>query len=346
MHLTAAGMVCSVGLSARAACAAMRAGIAGFAELPFHDRQNEPIIGASIPAPGLGTRRRSRLVRLLALALEDLRRVRPDKDWKKVPLLVGLAEVNRPGGAEDLVATVVDEVQQMLGVQFHPSLSTALPLGHVAGLAGMQLARESARNGSAPESVVSGVDSYVNGAALDWLEKEHRLKTPDNTDGVIPGEAAAAVLVENRPTMGAAQIVGLGFGHEKAGVLSEEPLLGLGLADAGRKALAEAALGFHEIDFRLSDVTGENYGFREHTLAHARLMRVVRHEDHAMWHAADSIGDTGAAAGVVQLVMAMAAWGKAYAPGTRAACFTSSVPGERAVAILRRSEARGREHGL
>jgi 3-oxoacyl-[acyl-carrier-protein] synthase I len=339
MHLTAAGMVCPVGLSAKAACAAMRAGIAGFTELPFHDRQNEPIIGAATPAPGLGTRRHTRLVKLLTLALEDLLRNRPNMDWRRVPLLVGLAEVNRPGGADDLTATVVSEVQQLLGIKFHPKLSIALPQGHVAGFAGLRLARDLDRSGSASMSLVCGVDSYLNGAALDWLEEKLRLKTPDNTDGVIPGEAAAAVLVESQSTTDAAQVVGLGFGLEKASVLTEEPLLGLGLADAGRKALAEAGWGFHEIDFRLSDVTGENYGFREHTLAHARLMRVVRLEDHPLWHPADSIGDTGAAAGVVQLVMAAAAWGKAYAPGARAACFTSAVPGERAVALLRHGRA-------
>src|SRR5882672_7443249 len=127
MRLTAAGMVCSVGLSAKAACAAMRAGIAEFVELPFHDRQHQPIIGAPVPAPGLGTQRRTRLVKLLALALGDLLRDRPDTDWKKVPLLVGLAEANRPGGADELVATVVAEVQQLLSVQFHRNLSRALP---------------------------------------------------------------------------------------------------------------------------------------------------------------------------------------------------------------------------
>ena len=82
-------------------------------------------------------------------------------------------------------------------------------------------------------------------------------------------------------------------------------------------------------------MTGEDYGFREHTLAEGRLARVVRSESQPLWHAADSIGDTGAAAGVVQLVMAAASWTHGYAPGERAACFASAVPGERAVALLR-----------
>src|SRR5262249_36695421 len=130
-----------------------------------------------------------------------------------------------------------------------------------------------------------------------------------------------AALVEAAAPAAPARVVGLGFGHEPSGVLSEEPLLGRGLADAGRQALAEAGWGFHELEFRLADLTGESYGFREHALAHARLMRVVRLEDHPLWHPAESIGDTGAAAGVVLLVLAAVAFAKGYAPGDRAACF-------------------------
>ena len=82
-------------------------------------------------------------------------------------------------------------------------------------------------------------------------------------------------------------------------------------------------------------MTGENYGFRELILAEGRLVRIVRSQPQPLWHAADSIGDTGAAAGVVQLIRAAAAWTKGYAPGARAGCFTSAVPGDRAVAVLR-----------
>jgi 3-oxoacyl-[acyl-carrier-protein] synthase I len=337
MRIAAYGMVCPVGLGAKAACAALRAGIAAFRELPFHDRQNQPIIGASIPARGLDSGRRTRLVQMLALALEDLFRDCPKTDWAAVPLLIGLAESGRPGGADDLAQTVLADVQGLLGIRFHRELSCVLPYGHVSGFVGLRLGRELAVAGRALASLVCGVDSYLNVASLDWLEEGGRLKTEENTDGVIPGEAAAAVLVDGHGKAAGVDLVGLGFGMEAAGVHSEDPLLGIGLADACRAALGEAAWGFHELEFRLSDVTGENYGFKEHALAHARLMRVVRLTDHPLWHPADSIGDTGAAVGIVQMVMATIAWEKAYAPGARAACFTSSVAGQRAVAMLRSS---------
>ena len=57
-------MVCSVGLNAASACAAMRAGIANFVELPYHDNQGEPIIGAPVPGIPFDLKRTERLVEL------------------------------------------------------------------------------------------------------------------------------------------------------------------------------------------------------------------------------------------------------------------------------------------
>jgi 3-oxoacyl-[acyl-carrier-protein] synthase-1 len=108
------------------------------------------------------------------------------------------------------------------------------------------------------------------------------------------------------------------------------------MAEAARAALAEAKLGLHEIDWRFSDVTGELYGFKELPLMEGRLMRVVRKQEQPLWHWAESIGDTGAAAGIVQLVAVDDAFRKAYGPGDRVICLTSSAPGERAAAVLRR----------
>jgi 3-oxoacyl-[acyl-carrier-protein] synthase-1 len=260
-----------------------------------------------------------------------------------VPLLVGLAESERPGGCAELAETIVAAVQQKLGAHFHPQLSRAFARGHTAGFEALGVARELLRKNEVSACLVCGVDSYINARALAWLERHWRLKIPDNSDGVIPGEGAAAVLLQNREASasknnGAVRVTGLGFSKEPVNVFSEEPLLGLGLTAAARAALGEAGHEIHEIDFRLSDVTGELYGFKEHTLTLARLMR-QRREEFPIWHCADSIGDTGAAAGVCQLVMAFHTLQKRVAPGDRAICFTSGVHGDRAVAVLERQAA-------
>ena len=99
--------------------------------------------------------------------------------------------------------------------------------------------------------------------------------------------------------------------------MTDEPLLGVGLTRAADLALTEAGVGMHDIDFRLSDVTGESYGFKEQVLAVNKLLKVHK-EEFPLWHYADAIGDTGAAAGLCQLAIAYQAFVKGYAPGRRA----------------------------
>ena len=91
----------------------------------------------------------------------------------------------------------------------------------------------------------------------------------------------------------------------------------------------------HEIDFRFSDVGGESYGFREQALMLSRLLKEHR-EWTPLWHNAESIGETGAASGVGQLVVVHHAFRKLYAPGPRVSCVASADSGDRAVAVLER----------
>jgi 3-oxoacyl-[acyl-carrier-protein] synthase-1 len=250
---------------------------------------------------------------------------------------VGLAESGRPGGGDVLAGELIPRLSRQLQRTFHPELSRCLPGGHTAAFELLKLTRELLQDPAVPVCLVAAVDSFVNDLSLAWLEHHGRLKTLDNSDGVIPGEAGTAIIVqraaEEQTPPASARITGLGFAFESASVLNEEPLRGLGLAAATKSALAEAAIEMHQVDFRLSDVTGESYGFKEQALALSRLMR-QRREELPLWHVADSIGDSGAAAGLCHYIAAMTAFGKKYSPGSTAACFGSAVPGERAVAIL------------
>jgi len=339
LALTANGMVCAVGFYATAACAAIRAGISGFAELRYADNDGVPIRGARVPPSSrqVAESGPERIVDLLALALIDCMNEAPSHDLEAIPLLVGVAEHDRPGGLSPAQAGgLLAALDRRAGLRFHPRLSRVFTTGHTAAFRALDTAREIVAGRAASACLVAGVDSYLNPETLLWLDSHARLKTPRNSDGVVPGEAAACVLVERpaRPPRGVLELAGLGFGHERAAVLTEEPpLQGLGLTAAVREALAEAGLQIHEVDVRSSDVAGEGYAFKELALSLQKLMR-VRRDVLPIWHAADIIGDTGAAAGAVQLVIAMQALRRGYAPGRRFVCHASAVPGDRAAAIL------------
>jgi 3-oxoacyl-[acyl-carrier-protein] synthase-1 len=162
-----------------------------------------------------------------------------------------------------------------------------------------------------------------------------RLKTGVATDGLIPGEAACLAVVSRRPmTPHYIVLRGLALAAETATAISEEPFRADGLTIALKTALSEARTEMHEVAFRFSDVAGESYAFEELVLAQMRNLRKTRPEQ-PVWHAADCIGDTGAAAGLIQFAWAEQAFSRGYAPGNLAALHGSSMAfAGRAAAIV------------
>ena len=339
MHIVSTGMVCPVGLNAESACAAMRAGISTCEELPYCDNNGEPIMGAVVPGFPVGGRNfEKRLIEMLATAVAECLTKVPDIATEKLPLLVGLAETGRPGFPSRLANNIINGLQDILEVRFHPEFSRVITSGHTSGFEALAIARQRLKHDEVSACLVCGVDSYIRAGSLLWLDQHWRLKTKENSDGVIPGEAAAAVLVcanQNTDLDMSFKLTGLGFATEPAGITTEGPLLGLGLTQAAKVALEEGGIQMHEIAFRLSDVTGESYCFREQALVVTKLLRVHRADGFPIWHCAEYIGDVGAVVGIIQLIVALHSYRKGYAPGEIVMCFTSAVSGRRAVAVLR-----------
>src|SRR5262249_39102597 len=152
--------------------------------------------------------------------------------------------------------------------------------------------------------------------------------------GVIPGEAACLAVVSKEPRSDEhVSVLGVGVATEPATVFNEEPFRADGMTAALHGALQEAGLALHDVDFRLSDVAGESYAFEELVLAQTRLMRQVR-PTQPLWHAADCMGDCGAAAGLIQLAWAAHAFHRGYAPGPVASVHAASAFGQRAAAVV------------
>ncbi|MGZ0701420.1 beta-ketoacyl synthase N-terminal-like domain-containing protein [Pseudomonas piscis] len=343
LFVTGMGLTCPVGTSVASACAAKRAGLSALQELPFLDNTAEPIIGAQVPGFDLALPAPTRLCHLMLQALGELLAGAPQLDWQAVPFLLCLAEPERPGvNIKALAQAIIQELSGTLGIQVHRGHSRIIPAGHVAAMHALEEAGRLIRETRAPACLVGGVDSLLTASTLQWLDRDRRLKTANNRDGLFPGEGAAAILVQAHSLPGTClQVAGLGVGQEPAPLLSGKPLRGDGLSAAARTALVQARLGFHEIDLRLSDATGEQYGFKEIPLVQARLARTVRKEDQPLWHWSEAIGDSGSIAGIIQLVLADQALRKGYAPGTNAICMTSALGGARAVAVVRDARPTG-----
>lgn len=328
------GLVCGVGLSAPAACAAIRCGLDHFLETRFMDRGGEWIMGCEVPLeqPWRG---RTKLVKMLALAIREcLSGAETKVDPVKTPLLLGVAETERPGRLTGLDEELLQELQAELGMQFHDR-SAVIPQGHVAGVVALYQARRLIHEERIPRVLIAGADSLLVGPTLMAYEEQDRLLTSQNSNGFIPGEAAAAVLVgasqaTDQPRL---HCLGIGFAIEKATMDSEIPLRADGLSSAINNALTEAGCTLAATNFRMTDLSGEQYYFKEAALALSRILR-QRKEFYDIWHPADCIGEVGAAIGPTMLVVLLSALQKDYALGRNILCHSGSDNGKRAALIL------------
>jgi len=186
-----------------------------------------------------------------------------------------------------------------------------------------------------PACILAGVDSLLPIPTLTSLQGRGRLLTSKNSNGFIPGEAAAAVLVAARSRSPVPELVCRGFGSqtEAAIVESDEPLRAEGMTRAIRAALDDGKATFDEIDYRLADLSGEQYGFKEAALAMGRILRRTKMQ-FDLWHPADSVGEVGAATGPLLLGVALTAFRKGYAPGRGVLVHLSGDEGSRIALVL------------
>ncbi len=333
LAIVGSGMVCGVGLSAPASCAAIRCALDNFQETRFMDSGGEWIIGSSVPMdqPWRGI---PKLVKMLAMVLRECIGSNTDFAFAKVPILLCLADESRPGRMNDLDRQVFEGVQEELGISFH-GRSGIIAQGRAGVATALRQAGELIHGEHFPDVIIAGVDSLLSWPALKAFEEKERLLTSRNSNGFIPGEAAAAVRVQPAKSGQTGLLcTGLGFGREKAAVKAEDiPLRADGLVTAIRGALAAAGCDLGATDFRITDVSGEQYYFKEAALALTRILR-QRKEIYDIWHPADCIGEVGAAIGPAMLSVLLAAMRKGYAPGRNVLVHAGSDNGLRSAMVL------------
>jgi len=136
-----------------------------------------------------------------------------------------------------------------------------------------------------------------------------------NANGFIPGEAAAAGLCTKEGD-GTLTLTGLGLTREKASIYNPDdlPLRGDGMTDAYKNAFKEGKIDMVDLGYRISDLIGEQFWFKQSALASLRLLR-GRHDFQDFWSPAESLGNVGAAVVPIMIGMAFTAAQKGYAAG-------------------------------
>jgi 3-oxoacyl-[acyl-carrier-protein] synthase-1 len=335
LAVLASGMVTSVGLNAPAACAAIRCGLDNNQETRFMDHRGEWITAAMVPLeqPWRGV---AKLTQMVVPAIREcLKAVDMLTPPSSIPLFLCVAEQNRAGRLAELDRSFLQAVQDALGCVFHPR-SAVLAEGRIGPALAIAEAQQMTARREAGLFIVAGADSFLTAGTLRAFEERQRLLTATHSNGFIPGEAGAAVLLG--PKDAGLMIQGLGFGTEAATIESEEPLRADGMVAAIKAALAAAGRDMGDLDFRITDANGEQYVFKEASLALSRILR-KRKEEFDIWHLAECTGEIGAATVPVMLAVVEAACRKGYMPGRNILCHCGNDDGRRSAMILQYSPA-------
>jgi 3-oxoacyl-[acyl-carrier-protein] synthase-1 len=329
LTVVACGMVTGVGYNAPATLAALRARVSGVRAETWPDFESGMQVRCarvSFPQRHGGT---ALLADLVTPAIAECFTSAGLSDTARVPLLIGVARPDRPGRPQDLEASLVQQIYGRLDAA--PCRESRIHAGDQAGCAFALLhAQQLIEAGVAEHVLIAGVDTLLDRPTINAYSARRRLLTPRNFNGFLPGEAGAAVLIGAAPgNEGGLRISGIGYAQESATIEATKPMRATGLTNAIRAALQSARISMPEISFRVTDLSGEHYKFKEAMLAAVRLDQVPRARPLPLWHPVEFLGEVGAAILPCILAWTWHALRHGYAPGRNALCHLGSDDGHR-----------------
>jgi 3-oxoacyl-[acyl-carrier-protein] synthase-1 len=366
LAITGIGAVTPVGLSAPASAAAFRAGIARLGpimssevdgpaggtlpavagrvplewfdggpkveEWPGHERFEHPF-----PPPehlviedGI-----ERLLRLAVPAAAESWRHRtpgraPLRNWG---LFIGISAEEPPDAGKRLANAVTTAVEHIA-----PTIVDTVAEGRAAGLAALHRAAAAIASGKISGALVGGIDSLLRPSVHQRLLKAGVIKDrSSNPHGILPGEAAAFMLIETDATATPSVKLYSTAVAEEPTAGSDEPNRGAGLTNAIRTARGAAPLPY--VPLMICDLNGDRYRALEWGMVFPRSLgdlpwRYDLPNCGQFWHPADCIGDTGAASGILNCVWTVEALRKGYAGVDRVLVWGASEGRLRAAAVF------------
>src|SRR5262245_15784359 len=182
------GLVTSVGLSAPAACAAMRCKVTNPSETRFIDSAGEWIKGHGVPLeePWRGV---AKLTKMAALAIDECLADIAGEARRDIPLLLCVAERERPGRAEGLDDKLFIDIASELNMRF-AATSRVIAQGRVGVAVALAHARRLLQEQKVPRVLIAATDSLLTWPTLSQYERKDRLLTGRNSNGFMPGEGA------------------------------------------------------------------------------------------------------------------------------------------------------------
>lgn len=301
MLVRARAMCCSLGFTAPAAVAALNARVNHFTESRFVGQGGRRIMAAQLH--GVSVWGAARLDMMLESVLTEIRASRRLCVEDELSLLICCAEAQRPGiDRQSLREHFLTFAQSH---RFHSS-SAVLSVGRGGIAQALLHASELLHRGVAagrPRAVLLvGVDSLLVAASIEHLLAQDRLLTHTNSDGLIPAEGAAALLLEPATPSTAEEaqalcITAVAQATDTWQFGSDSPARATGLTQAVRQVLTAIHGSLADMDFHISGGNGEAWYSREVALMQSRCMQRKR-ESFPHLQPSLQLGDAPAAAPV------------------------------------------------
>lgn len=303
------GLCTPLGLTARATQVEMAAGTVRFFETDVLDSTGEPVRASVLTLLEPGLTRTERMAILAVTALEESLKGTASLGIVRLPLLLALPE---PGSGSSF------ERERVLGalhsaaspIRLEISESTLFPEGRAGFFRALAEASRLLNSRKAPYVLVGGVDSMCDRGSLTHHATTGRSMGPRTRDGILPGEGAGFCLLAPSSPAGPRELspqgwlVGCALAHEPRAFLQRKPNMADGLTDAFRQLRQHPVAGSRRVNHVLSCQTGENFWAQEFHGAYLRNATLMP-EPLTVSLFAESLGDGGAAAGVVQFGSAL-----------------------------------------
>lgn len=343
VHIVALAARTAVGLVAEATAAAIRARISRVGEHPFLvDVNGERIVCGRDPriAPELGGG--ARLSALVRPVLREIATKLPSVQ-SRVPFLLALPEPRpgfTPADAHATVAGLAGPEQ----TGFRHLEVRRVGQGHAGGLRGLNDAVDLLTRGGGKLCLVGGVDSYLSGETIDWLDGDRRLARGGTRGGFPPGEGGAIVALANEATRrelglrSLAQVQAVACADETRDENAPSGPLGEALTDVYSRVTQELRKVRAQIDDVYCDINDERARTTDYAFALLRTGEAFR-DGSQYTTSVGQVGDVGAATAPLNCVLATSAWVRSYANGRTALVSGSSWTGLRGAALLQEGKA-------
>ena len=302
------GIATPIGLSARSCFAALRAGVIAFSETPHISGSGEAIRTSCLVGLPPNTARADRMRLLGRLALADLVRNFERRPLGRLGFFIGMPEerTEDDGQALDFAERLAALVASAFDIPC--PAARVYNVGRSSFFFALERAVAALGSGDCDAAIVGGVDSLCAPDTLRQFDTDRRLLGSVSSDGIIPGEGAAFVMLT---TIRAAELT---FGNIVCVSTGREPqhFNSDGTNTASALSIALQAIRTHpkvagcRADLLFTCETGERFWADEVAMAYFRNVALMP-EPFVRTTAGEAFGDLGAAAGAVQFAMGLEA---------------------------------------